>query len=76
MTPLGDSREDGLYDQPSFLINIPMSFSTWKQVLLTLFLIVASKEREGRKQKQTWQGVTGAHGLLSEETGFATFKGN
>lgn len=35
MIPLGCFREDGLFDKPSCLINILMSFSAWKSLLLT-----------------------------------------
>lgn len=49
MIPLGDLREDGPFDKPSFSRNILMSFVAWKSLLFAHFLTVANKKGEGRE---------------------------
>lgn len=44
MIPLGHLRGDGLSDKLSSLINIPMSFSAWKNSLFAQVLKVANEE--------------------------------
>ena len=48
MIPLGDLREDGPFDKPSFSRNILMSFLAWKSLLFAHFLTVSNK-KEGRE---------------------------
>ena len=66
MIPLGDLREDGLFDKPSFLRNILMYFSAWKSLFFAHFLTVANKDQGEREAEADKAGCpwAGAHGPL------------
>lgn len=73
MIPLGDLREDGLFDKLSILMNIPMSFSAWKSLLLTHLLTAARGDMKGN-QRQAQQSTGGAPRAALKGAGLANLQ--
>lgn len=76
MIPLGDLREDGLFDKPSFLRNILMYFSAWKSLFFAHFLTGASKDQGEREAEADKAGSSRCPWTTEGRWGLRTCKGN